>query len=91
MKDKPKPIAGNQGTQIIVEDLFYNVPIRRKALRSPGEEYQKVSEVVGRYAVHNAKVGFGLRKFGESNDIRTPTDSNHVDNIRTLYGNSIAR
>lgn len=91
MKDKPKPIAGNQGTQITVEDLFYNMPIRRKALKSPGEEYQKVSEVVGRYAIHNATVGFGLKKFGESNDIRTPANSNQIDNIGTLYGNAIAR
>ena len=25
---EPKPIAGKDGTQIIVEDLFYNIPSR---------------------------------------------------------------
>jgi DNA mismatch repair ATPase MutL len=65
--------------------------VRKKALRSPAEEYQKISEVVGKYAVHNSKVGFALRKSTANNDIRTPPDSNHVENIRIVYGNSIAR
>uniref|UniRef100_A0ABI7WT94 DNA mismatch repair protein S5 domain-containing protein n=1 Tax=Felis catus TaxID=9685 RepID=A0ABI7WT94_FELCA len=44
----PKPCAGNQGTQIMVEDLFYNISTRRKALKNPSEEYGKILEVVGR-------------------------------------------
>ena len=45
---EPKACAGNQGTQIVVEDLFYNMPMRRKALRSPAEEYNKIADVVGK-------------------------------------------
>jgi len=43
---EPKPCAGNQGTQIVVEDLFYNVTTRRKAMKSPSEEYGKIAEVI---------------------------------------------
>lgn len=57
LQGAPKPTAGNQGTIITVEDLFYNMTVRKKALRSPAEEYQKVTEVVSKYAVHNADVG----------------------------------
>uniref|UniRef100_A0A8C3F0N7 MutL homolog 1 n=1 Tax=Corvus moneduloides TaxID=1196302 RepID=A0A8C3F0N7_CORMO len=46
IKAPPKPCAGNQGTQITVEDLFYNVNTRRKALKNPNEEYAKILEVV---------------------------------------------
>ncbi|KAL3286344.1 hypothetical protein HHI36_000852 [Cryptolaemus montrouzieri] len=91
LQGPPKPIAGNQGTIITVEDLFYNMFVRKKALRSPAEEYQKISEVVSKYAIHNANVSFSLKKSGENNDIRTPLNSNHVENIRIIYGNLIAR
>lgn len=92
LKAPPKPCAGNQGTQITVEDLFYNVSTRRKALKSVAEEHNKIADIVGRYAIHNSRVGFTLKKQGESlADIRTPPNSAVVDNIRTIYGNSIAR
>ena len=39
---KPKRCAGLQGTQIAVEDMFYNMPLRLKALRSPSEEYHRI-------------------------------------------------
>ncbi len=45
-----------------VEDLFYNVATRRKALKSPGEEHAKIAEVMSRYAIHNAGVAFTLKK-----------------------------
>lgn len=44
-----RPCAGNQGTLISVEDLFYNMPSRKKALRSPSEEYSRIADVVNKY------------------------------------------
>lgn len=46
---EPKLCAGNQGTVITVEDLFYNVATRRKALKSPSEELAKVTDVMTKY------------------------------------------
>ncbi|XP_065156578.1 DNA mismatch repair protein Mlh1 [Atheta coriaria] len=91
IKADPKPMAGNQGTIITVEDLFYNMSVRRGALRSPGEEYSKVADVVGKYAVHNSSVGFSLKKTGDSIDIRTMQNSSTVDNIRVVFGQAIAK
>lgn len=42
----PVPCAGNTGTTILAEDMFYNTPIRRAALRSAREECSRVAEVV---------------------------------------------
>ena len=44
-----RPCAGNQGTLISVEDLFYNMPSRKKALKSPSEEYSRIADVVNKY------------------------------------------
>lgn len=88
----PKPCAGNKGTQITVEDLFYNVSTRRKALKSSGEEFAKIADVVSKYAIHNSGVAFTLKKQGENMaDVRTTTGASILDNIRTIYGASVAR
>lgn len=65
LKESPTPCAGNQGTIITVENLFYNVPTRRKALSNALDEFLKISDVVQKYAVHNPDVGFTLKKHGD--------------------------
>ncbi|XP_053913677.1 DNA mismatch repair protein Mlh1 isoform X3 [Cuculus canorus] len=92
IKAPPKPCAGNQGTQITVEDLFYNVNTRRKALKNPNEEYAKILEVVGRYAIHNSGISFSVKKQGDTvSDIRTLSNASTVDNIRSIFGNAVSR
>ncbi|XP_052843519.1 DNA mismatch repair protein Mlh1 [Drosophila gunungcola] len=92
LQGAPKPCAGNQGTIISIEDLFYNMPQRRQALRSPAEEFQRLSDVLARYAVHNPRVGFTLRKQGEAQPaLRTPVASSRAENIRIIYGAAISK
>ncbi|XP_055696137.1 DNA mismatch repair protein Mlh1 [Lutzomyia longipalpis] len=90
LKGPPVPCAGNQGTIVTAEDLFYNVPQRKNTLRTPNDEYQLIYGVVSKYAIHNHRVGFILRKFGESPAMRTAPNSELLDNIRVIYGNSVA-
>uniref|UniRef100_A0A3P8QP15 DNA mismatch repair protein S5 domain-containing protein n=1 Tax=Astatotilapia calliptera TaxID=8154 RepID=A0A3P8QP15_ASTCA len=91
LKGPPKPCAGNQGTQILVEDLFYNVSTRRKALKSPSDEYSRIVEVVGRYAIHNSGKSFSVKKQGETvADVRTLPNASVVDNIRGIFGNAVS-
>lgn len=88
---EPKPVAGRQGTQITVEDLFYNVPTRRRTFRSPSEEYNKIIDVVGRYAVHRNGVAFSCKKFGEaSTSIATQSNASTIVRIRQIYGSAVA-
>ncbi|KAA8652515.1 hypothetical protein EYZ11_002634 [Aspergillus tanneri] len=87
----PKATAGRGGTQITVEDLFYNVPTRRRAFRSASEEYAKILDVVGRYAVHCSGVSFSCRKHGDSGvSISTPAAASTVDRIRQIHGSAVA-
>jgi DNA mismatch repair protein MLH1 len=88
----PRPCAGVKGTTITVEELFYNVPNRRKAFKSAAEEYAKIVEVVERYATHYSGVGFSVKKHGETiADIHTPADASRVEVIRTLFGSAVAK
>ncbi|KXJ92179.1 histidine kinase-like ATPase [Microdochium bolleyi] len=87
----PKPTAGRQGTQITVEDLFYNVPTRRKAFRSPSDEFNKIIDMVGRYAIHSQGVAFSCKKHGDAGTaITIPSGASTVDRIRQIHGGGVA-
>ncbi|KNC53251.1 DNA mismatch repair protein mlh1 [Thecamonas trahens ATCC 50062] len=89
---KAKPTAGNTGTTIKVEDLFYNVKTRRKALKSTSEEFNRVLDVLTRYALRNAGVAFSLKKFGDTRAVlNTQTGASVKDNIALLYGTELSR
>lgn len=59
--------------------------------KSPSEEFHRIVDVVSKYAIHNAEVGFVVRKAGESISLRTPPKSTKTDNIRTVYGGEVAK
>lgn len=86
LKGEIKMCAGNQGTQITVEDMFYNVPQRKQFFKSPSEEFSRIMDVVSKYSIHNANVGFTLSKQGESVALRTPAKSTPRENIRIVFG-----
>lgn len=87
----PKPVAGRNGTQITVEDLFYNIPTRRRAFRSASDEYNKIIDMVGRYAIHCSHVAFSCKKQGDSSmSISVPAAASVVDRVRQIYGGSVA-
>lgn len=91
MVDKPKPVAGKNGTSIHVEDLFYNIPSRLRALKTPNEEFTRILDVVGRYGIHSKGIGFSCKKFGDSSySITLKPDFTTIDRIRSIYGNNVA-
>ncbi|KAJ6444560.1 DNA mismatch repair protein Mlh1 [Purpureocillium lavendulum] len=88
---EPKMLASRPGTQITVEDLFFNVPTRRRAFRSHSEEFNKIIDMVGRYAVHCAGVGFTCKKGGEaSNTLSIQAQASPTDRIRQIHGSNVA-
>jgi DNA mismatch repair protein MutL len=59
----PAPIAGKFGTTVTIQDLFYNIPSRKRAFEGPKkemEEYHRILNVVQRYAIHKAKDGISF-------------------------------
>ena len=53
-----KPISTAVGTQIVVRNLFYNVPARRKFLKSDLTEFRHISETMQRMALSRPDVRF---------------------------------
>lgn len=67
------------------------MPSRRKAFRSPSEEYAKILDVVGRHAVHCTGVAFSCKKHGDSGlSLSTSKDASTADCIRQIHGSPIA-
>lgn len=90
----PKPCAGVTGTIISVEDLFYNMLTRRQAFRNHKEEYQRVLDVVSKYAVHFGDKGIAFsckRTESPAADLNTPLVSSTIDNIKIAYGTVVSR
>ena len=53
-------VAAPKGTHIRIQDLFFNVPARRKFLKKPGTEFGHIEEIVRRLALTHFDIRFVL-------------------------------
>lgn len=82
-------IGMNNGSLIEVKDLFFNVPARRKFLKSNSREGSLISDIVLRIALSNPNVSFKLFNNGKK-ILHTYGDGNLNNVIRNIYGKSIS-
>lgn len=61
---QPVPGNGAAGTRVELHDLFYNVPARRKFLRSDRTEYGHVEELLRRMSLARFEVAFEIHHDG---------------------------
>jgi len=59
--DEPTPCSHATGTTIDVRDLFFNVPARRKFLKTEKTEFRHLEDVVKKVALSRFETGFTLR------------------------------
>lgn len=79
----------NKGTIIEVRDLFYNVPARRKFLKSTSREGALISDIVSRIALSNPDISIKFYNNGKK-VLHTYGTGNIKDVIRTVYGKAIS-
>lgn len=73
------------GTVVEVADLFYNLPARRKFLKSDGAETAQVSRITTQLAFAYPDIGFTLTS-GPRTLLQCPPAANLRDRLFQLYG-----
>ncbi|MDX1644996.1 MAG: DNA mismatch repair endonuclease MutL, partial [Thermoanaerobaculia bacterium] len=63
---KAEPVGAPRGTSVEVASLFYNVPARRRFLKTPRTELARSTEVVQAYALARPAVGLTARHGGRT-------------------------
>jgi DNA mismatch repair protein MutL len=74
-----------EGTTIEVNDVFYNLPARRKFLKSDGAESAQVSRIVTQLALAHPEVGFTLTSAARK-VLQCPPARSLRDRLYQLYG-----
>jgi DNA mismatch repair protein MutL len=84
------PAASPFGTQVVVEELFYNTPARRKFLRGKDAEQAAVVEVVRQLALAYPEVHFELST-PERTLLSAPAAATLTERVAALFGPELAR
>ncbi len=81
--------AAPKGTNIAVRNLFYNVPARRKFLKSDNVEFKHIVEEFTKVALTRPEIGFSLSHNGKEVVVLKPAKSLKF-RIMDLLGASVA-
>ena len=84
-----EPAGCPAGTTVEVEDLFYNVPARRKYLKQPSTEFGHVNRVVTGYALANPDVAVSLSHDGRET-FATTGQGDRRTAVMAVYGREVA-
>ncbi|PSQ42639.1 DNA mismatch repair protein MutL [Halobacteriales archaeon SW_7_68_16] len=84
-----EPVGCPAGTTVAVDDLFYNVPARRKYLKTPATEFSHVNRVVRHYALANPDVAISLTH-DDREVFATTGRGDRRAAIMAIYGREVA-
>jgi DNA mismatch repair protein MutL len=87
--EKRLEIAGAPlGTQVIVRDLFYNAPARRKFLKSPLRETELIQKTIVTYALTYRHIAF--RFIADGREILNLPVATPLERIGAVWGRDVA-
>lgn len=81
-------VGCNPGTEIEIQDLFFNTPARQKFLKSPQREKSIINDLVLKLALGNFKTSISLISDGKQ-VLKTYGDDEIDKVIRVLYGKEV--
>ena len=82
-------VGAADGTTVVVENLFYNVPARRKFLKKDSTEAMNVTALVEKVALSRPDISIQLLIDGEEK-FKTPGNSSLKDTIYAVFGKEFA-
>ena len=80
--------GASDGTTFLIRQLFYNVPARRKFLKTPITEASHVGDLMTRLALSHPEISFQFINNGQSR-LHTSGNGNLKDVIYHVYGREI--
>lgn len=83
-----KDAAHPKGTTIVVRDLFFNVPARRKFLRSEATENYHLTNLVTHYSLAHPEIAFTLTNNGRET-LRVAVAKDLRERAYQLFGNDL--
>ncbi len=82
-------IGAPNGTSVIVRNLFYNVPVRKKFLKQPQTEAGYITDLIERQALSHPDISFHYRVNGKEK-LHTSGNGNLKELIYRIYGRETA-
>ncbi len=76
------------GTIMEVKDLFYNIPVRLKFLKSSNTEFSYIQEIVQSLALSHPDVSIELKKYGKT-VLKTTGQNNLTQTIKEVYSSDV--
>ncbi|HDQ23076.1 MAG TPA: DNA mismatch repair endonuclease MutL [Candidatus Uhrbacteria bacterium] len=89
-KLKIDPCGCPEGTKVIIKELFYNVPARKKFLKSASTEYKQILELFTQFALINPQINFKLINNGKI-ILNLPQTKDWLERIKQILGSDIAK
>jgi len=87
---EPTARAGPKGTEVRVEDLFFNTPARLKFLKSDTTELAGCVEALMKYAIGYPQVAFSVSHNGQT-AMKTSGSGDLLEAIADVWGREVAR
>ena len=73
------------GTTVVVNDLFYNVPVRRGFMKKAGQEAAAVNELMTQLLLSRPDISFRFISNGKT-EFHSPGDGQTATALQTVYG-----
>lgn len=89
-KGKVKEIGRAIGTEITIDNLFFNTPARKKFLKPARTELAAVCDMVERIAMSHPDIAFEVIQ-DKKNLFKTPGNNNLTQVIYSVYGGEVAK